>query len=267
MNSKITKVGFIGCGNMGGAIARAISKVLQTELYISEPNTEKAKAISEELGCKIVDGNTVCRECDFVFLAIKPNLFDTVLPSLKGALSEGHATVVTMAAGVAIKKVEGLVGELPIIRIMPNTPVAVGCGMITWCKNGLVGCEDVEEFERLFSYAGTLDEINESLIDAASAVAGCGPAFVYAFIEALADGGVQCGLPRDKAMTYAATTLIGASEMVLKTGEHPGKLKDNVCSPGGSTIEGMHALEVGGFRGISAEAVISAYEKTKELGK
>ena len=267
MNSKITKVGFIGCGNMGGAIARAISKVLQTELYISEPNAEKAKAISEELGCKIVDGNTVCRECDFVFLAIKPNIFDTVLPSLKSALIEGHATIVTMAAGVAVKKVEGLIGELPIIRIMPNTPVAVGCGMITWCKNELVGCESVREFERLFSHAGTLDEINETLIDAASAVAGCGPAFVYAFIEALADGGVQCGLPRDKAMTYAATTLIGAAEMVLKTGEHPGKLKDNVCSPGGSTIEGMHALEIGGFRGISAEAVISAYEKTKELGK
>ena len=267
MNEKNTKVGFIGCGNMGGAIARAISKVSQTELYISEPNEEKAKAISKEIKCKIVSGREVSETCDFVFLAIKPNLFDTVVPSLRSSLEKGHATVVTMAAGVAISRLQALIGNLPIIRIMPNTPVAVGKGMITWCKNNLVSDEATEEFKRLFSEAGVLDEINENMIDAASAVAGCGPAFVYAFIEALADGGVQCGLPRDKAMTYAANTLIGAAETLLKTGKHPGLLKDEVCSPGGSTIEGMHALETAGFRGISAEAVIAAYEKTKTLGK
>ena len=264
--SKITKIGFIGCGNMGGAIARAISKVSQTELYISEPNQEKAKAISEEIGCKISSSNSICEECDFVFFAIKPNLFESVAPALREPLEKGKSTVVTMAAGVAIEKLEALVGKLPIIRIMPNTPVAVGKGMITWCKNELVCDEAVSEFKRLFSRAGALDEISEKMIDAASAVAGCGPAFVYAFIEALADGGVQCGLPRDKAMIYAANTLIGASEMVLSTGKHPGLLKDEVCSPGGSTIEGMHALEYAGFRGISAEAVIAAYKKTKKLG-
>ena len=267
MNDKITKVGFIGCGNMGGAIARAISKVLQTKLYISEPNQEKAAEISKEIGCKISSGNKICEECDYVFLAIKPNLIETVVPPLRASLEKGNATLVTMAAGVAIAKLEALVGKMPIIRIMPNTPVAVGKGMITWCKNELVGDECAEEFKRLFSEAGVLDEIGENMIDAASAVAGCGPAFVYAFIEALADGGVQCGLPRDKAMTYAANTLIGAAETVLKTGKHPGLLKDEVCSPGGSTIEGMHALESAGFRGISAEAVVAAYEKTKKLGK
>ena len=266
MNTK-TKVGFIGCGNMGGAIARAISKVSQTELYISEPNREKAEQIASEIGCKISDGSTICDMCDFVFLAIKPNLFDAVVPSLRPSLEKGKATLVTMAAGVAIAKLEGLVGKMPIIRIMPNTPVAVGKGMITWCKNELVSAESDAEFKRLFAEAGTLDEIGENMIDAASAVAGCGPAFVYAFIEALADGGVQCGLPRDKAMLYAASTLIGASVMVLKTGKHPGLLKDEVCSPGGSTIEGMHALELGCFRGTTADAVISAYEKTKLLGK
>ena len=266
MNTK-TKVGFIGCGNMGGAIARAISKVSQTEVYISEPNREKAEQIASEIGCKISDGNAICETCDFVFLAIKPNLFDAVVPSLKTALNKGKATLVTMAAGVEIAKLEGLVGKMPIIRIMPNTPVAVGKGMITWCKNELVEDAGVCEFKRLFSEGGTLDEINENLIDAASAVSGCGPAFVYAFIEALADGGVQCGLPRDKAMLYAASTLVGAAETVLKTGKHPGLLKDEVCSPGGSTIEGMHALECAGFRGASAEAVIAAFEKTKKLGK
>ena len=267
MKDKNTKVGFIGCGNMGGAIARAISKIMQTELYISEPNKEKAAQISEEIGCKIMDGKEISEKCDFIFLAIKPNLFDSVVPTLREALGKGNATLVTMAAGVSISRLESLVGEMPIIRIMPNTPVAVGRGMITWCKNSLVDDACTEEFKRLFSEAGTLDEIPEAMIDAASAVAGCGPAFVYAFIEALADGGVQCGLPRDKAMLYAANTLIGAAETVLKTGKHPGLLKDEVCSPGGSTIEGMHALECGGFRGATAEAVISAFEKTKMLGK
>ena len=265
--SKITKIGFIGCGNMGGAIARAISKVLQTELYISEPNQEKAKAISEEIGCKISSSNSICEECDFVFLAIKPNLFDSVVPALRESLEKGKSTVVTMAAGVAIEKLEALVGKLPIIRIMPNTPLAVGKGMITWCKNDLVGDETVSEFKRLFSEAGALDEISEKMIDAASAVAGCGPAFVYAFIEALADGGVQCGLPRDKAMIYAANTLIGASEMVLSTGKHPGLLKDEVCSPGGSTIAGVRALENHGFRAAAMEAVIATCNRNKELGK
>ena len=267
MNTKNTKVGFIGCGNMGGAIARAVSKVLQIELYISEPNKAKAKEIAKEIGCKIASGNAICETCDFVFLAIKPNLFDTVVPSLRPSLEKGHATIVTIAAGVSISRLESLAGEMPIIRIMPNTPVAVGKGMITWCKNALVSEECTEEFKRLFTEAGTLDEINENMIDAASAVAGCGPAFVYAFIEALADGGVQCGLPRDKALAYAANTLIGAAETLLKTGKHPGLLKDEVCSPGGSTIEGMHALETAGFRGISAEAVIAAFQKTKALGK
>ena len=267
MNNRTTKVGFIGCGNMGGAIARAISKVSQTELYISEPNEAKAKAISQEIGCKIVGGNELSEGCDFVFLAIKPNLFRSVVPALRPSLEKGSAVLVTMAAGVEISRLEELAGNLPIIRIMPNTPVAVGKGMITWCKNSLVNEDAGEEFKRLFSEAGTLDFVDEKMIDAASAVSGCGPAFVYAFIEALADGGVQCGLPRDKAMLYAASTVLGAAEMVLKTGKHPGLLKDEVCSPGGSTIEGMHALESAGFRGISAEAVIAAYEKTKKLGK
>ena len=151
MTSQNTKIGFIGCGNMGGAIARAISKVMRTKLYISEPNVAKAKEISNEIGCEITTGNEICEGCDFVFLAIKPNLFDTVVPSLRASLERGHATIVTMAAGVAISTLEELVGKLPIIRIMPNTPVAVGKGMITWCKNELVSDENTEEFLRLFS--------------------------------------------------------------------------------------------------------------------
>ena len=268
MKNENIKIGFIGCGNMGGAIARAISRISQTTLYISEPNKAKAEEISKELGAKISDSESVCECVDFLFLAIKPNLFDSVLPTLKAALSKNpDAVVVTMAAGVRIEKAEALLGTRPIIRIMPNTPVALGCGMITWCKNSLVTESAKEAFLHLMSEAGTLDEIPENMIDAASAVAGCGPAFVYMFIEALADGGVECGLPRDKAMLYAAKTLSGAAEMVMQTGKHPGLLKDDVCSPGGSTIEGVHALEESAFRGASANAVIAAFEKTKKLGK
>ena len=268
MKSENIKIGFIGCGNMGGAIARAISGISQTTLYISDPNREKSTKICKELGAEISDNETVCENADVVFLAIKPNLFDTVLPSLKKCLDGNpEALVVTMAAGVKLEKVEALIGKRPVIRIMPNTPVALGCGMITWCKNELVTDKCAEIFLHLMSHAGTLDEISENIIDAASAVAGCGPAFVYMFIEALADGGVECGLPRDKAMLYAAKTLEGAAKMVMQTGKHPGILKDEVCSPGGSTIEGVHALEASAFRAASADAVITAYEKTKKLGK
>ena len=268
MKNENIKVGFIGCGNMGGAIARSISRISQTSLYISEPNKAKAEEISKELGAEISSSESVCETADFIFLAIKPGLFDTVLPSLKSALAKNpSAVVVTMAAGVKLEKVAALLGDRSIIRIMPNTPVALGCGMITWCKNALVTEEAVKTFLYLMSKAGTLDEIPENMIDAASAVAGCGPAFVYMFIEALADGGVECGLPRDRAMLYAAKTLSGSAEMVMKTGKHPGLLKDEVCSPGGSTIEGVRTLEESAFRAAAANAVIAAFEKTKKLGK
>lgn len=268
MKNENIKIGFIGCGNMGGAIARAISRISQTSLYISEPNAEKAAAISAETGAEISNSEAICETADFIFLAIKPGLFDTVLPPLKEHLEKNPtAVVVTMAAGVQIKKLESLIGERPIIRIMPNTPVALGCGMITWCKNANVTEDAKESFLQLMSCAGTLDEIGENMIDAASAVAGCGPAFVYMFIEALADGAVECGLPRDRAMLYAAKTLSGSAEMVMKTGKHPGLLKDEVCSPGGSTIEGVRTLEESAFRAAAANAVIAAFEKTKKLGK
>ena len=163
-------------------------------------------------------------------------------------------------------KLEQALGNVPIIRIMPNTPAEVGYGMILYTTN-TKGDESVSLFLEVMAAAGQLDAIEERLIDAASAISGCGPAFVYMFIEALADGGVMSGLPRDKAMLYAAETLIGAAEVVKQTGRHPGALKDAVCSPGGSTIEGVKALEDGKMRGTVSGAVVASYEKTLKLGK
>ena len=171
-----------------------------------------------------------------------------------------------MAAGVSVAKLEELLGDAPIIRIMPNTPCEVGHGMILYTSNA-GGRASVPAFLEIMAAAGRCDAIEERLIDAASAISGCGPAFVYMFIEALADGGVMSGLPRDKAMMYAAETLIGAAEVVKQTGRHPGELKDAVCSPGGSTIEGVKALEDGAMRGVVSGAVAAAYKKTLILGK
>jgi pyrroline-5-carboxylate reductase len=264
------KIGFIGCGNMGSALARGASKSGLCELLVSDANTGKAKAFAEECGAVVSTNESIALECDFIFLAVKPNVFPVVVEPLREAFAKNKSSViVTMAAGLSIARLSEMVGDADhrIIRIMPNTPAAIGCGMILWCANSLVDDGNIKSFETLLSGAGKLDMINENLIDAASAVSGCGPAFVYMFIEALADGAVECGLPRDKAMTYAAETLIGAAEMVKQSGKHPGQLKDEVCSPGGSTIEGVRALEEGAFRATASKAVKDAYEKTKQLGK
>lgn len=263
------KIGFIGCGNMGSALARSICEIPQTKVYISDSNTDKAKEFCSANGAVLSDNVQICNECELIFLAVKPNALPVLLPALSSALSQNkNGAIVSMAAGQSIAKIEELIGfPYPIIRIMPNTPAAVGKAMITWCKNALVTDACAEKFTNALSSAGKLDFIDERLIDAASAVAGCGPAFVYMFIEALADGGVECGLPREKAMLYAAETVKGAADMVNKTGKHPGQLKDEVCSPGGSTIEGVRTLEEGAFRATVTDAVISAYEKTLKLGK
>ena len=251
---------------MGGALARAVSKVLTTEVYIYDYNEQKAEDFAKEIGAKKCDNITVARECDYIFLGVKPGVLPSVLEGIKEALATNEGGVlVSMAAGVKLEKIEAIV-DYPTIRIMPNTPVSVGMGMISFCKNKRVDDKAALGFEKIMSEAGRLLAIDEKLIDAATAVAGCGPAFVYMFAEALADGGVQCGLSREASLTLAAETIKGAAEMILKTGKHPEQLKDEVCSPGGSTIVGVHALEDGAFRADTAGAVIAAYEKTKKLG-
>ena len=260
------KYGFIGCGNMGGAIARALSQATK-EIYICD-RSGKAKALAEELGIHYSDVQYIAKSCDRIFLGVKPHLMKGVLQPLQEALAEKKPLLITMAAGVEIAQIEEFAGcSLPVIRIMPNTPVQVGKGMTLYCCNDLVEENVLEDFLEDMAFTGRMDEIPEHLIDSAGVVSGCGPAYMYMFAEALADGAVACGVPRAKALEYAAATLAGAGEILLQTGEHPGKLKDNVCSPGGSTIAGLNVLEQRAFRGAIIDCVKAAYKRNQELGK
>lgn len=260
------KYGFLGCGNMGGALARALRK--STADIVITDRSGKAKQLAGELGICYDSAEKIAQSCDRIFLAVKPHMMAELLQPLQGILQQRKPVLITMAAGLQISRIEQLAGgPLPVIRIMPNTPVAVGEGMTQYCRNGLASDETVNSFLEDMRFSGRLDELEERLMDAASALSGCGPAYMYIFMEALADGAVACGIPRVKAMEYAAATMAGAARMVLETGRHPGALKDAVCSPGGSTIAGVRALEQHGFRGAAMDCVAAAYEKNQQLGK
>ena len=264
-------IGFIGCGNMGGALAKAALKSVGAEnVFVYDIDLKKSKAFVDETDVNVADAEYIVLNCDYIFLGVKPQMLKSLFEKLSPVLEERTTdfTLVSMAAGVSISSIQQMAQvDCPIIRIMPNMPVSVGEGMILYTVNDFVSKEDIDGFSDAMKFAGLLDRIDEDKIDAASCVSGCGPAFVFMFCEALADGAVECGLPRDKALLYAAQTLTGAAQMLIKTGEHPGKLKDAVCSPAGSTIEGVKALESGAFRATTMEAIRKAYIRTLELGK
>lgn len=260
------KYGFIGCGNMGGAIARALSRKTK-DIAVSD-RSSKAKALAEELGVQYLDNASIAAECGRIFLAVKPHMMRDMLLPLKDMLARRKPLLITMAAGLEIRQIEDFVGtHLPVIRIMPNTPTSVGKGVIPYCANDLVTEEMKADWLADMEMCGLLDPLEERLMDAASALSGSGPAYLYLMLEAMADGGVACGLPRAKAMDYAAMTMAGAAEIYLRTRTHPGALKDAVCSPGGSTIAGVRVLEQRGFRGAAMDCICAAYAKNKELGK
>ncbi len=263
--------GFIGTGNMGGALVRAAAKTLDPhQLRLADKDTAKAQALADEVGAVVADNRIVAQTAQFLFLGVKPQMMaDTladILPEL--AARQDHFTLVTMAAGLSIADIRRMAGgDYPVIRIMPNIPVQAGEGMILYTRSGNVSAACVEQWRAGLCEAGCFDELPEKLIDAGSAVSGCGPAFVCLMMEALADGGVACGLPRDKALLYAAQTLKGTAALVMESGMHPAALKDAVCSPAGSTIAGVRALEENGLRGAVMAAVDAAYRRTVELGK
>lgn len=265
------KIGFIGAGNMGGALATAVTKSLGGEnVYVCDALSEKAKAFSKKHGTHCVTTKEICDLCDYIFIGVKPQMMRELFDEIKGELINRKSTfvIVSMAAGVSIELIEQMCGSsCPIIRIMPNIPVSAQSGMILCTSNSGVSKDQIACFENMMVHAGKLDFIQEKLIDAGSAVSGCGPAFVSMFIEALADGAVSCGIPRDKALDYAVQTVLGTAKYLSEGSGHPACLKDAVCSPAGSTIEGVIALENGAFRASVIDAVRAAFERTKELGK
>ncbi len=262
------KIGFIGCGNMGSALALAISRGDNVALSVFDTDANKTANLAKLTGAAVTSAEGIAASADFVFLAVKPNMIASVLMPLSESLKANTGvTVVSMAAGVKLDTLRGLLpSDTGVIRIMPNTSVAIGSGMTAYAAADGVSADTEAKFLDIMKPTGTVDKLEERLIDAESAIAGSGPAFVYMFIDALADGGVRSGLPRDKALLYAAKTLEGAAKTLMATGKHPATLKDEVCSPGGSTIEGVLTLEAGGFRSTVSDAVIATCEKAKKLG-
>ena len=262
------QLGFIGTGNMGGALAQAAAKS-GADMLLSNRTAAKAEALAAKLGCAAGTNLEIAESCSYIFLGVKPQMLPALLEELKAPLlaRKDRFVLVSMAAGITIETIQKILGlPCPVVRIMPNLPVALGKGVVLISPDDTVTEEEISALEKALQPAGLLMQMPEDKIDAGSAVSGCGPAYAYLFIEALADGGVKNGLPRAKAQRYAAQMLLGSAEMVLRTGRHPGQLKDEVCSPGGSTIAGVAALERSGFRSACIEAVDAAVEKTKQLG-
>ena len=246
------KIGFIGTGNMGGALASAAAKSGEAQVLLANRTRAKAEALAARIGAAVSGNKMIAEEADHIFLGVKPQMMADMLTGIAPALKErGSAPVlVSMAAGVTIARIQELAGgDYPVIRIMPNMPAAVGEGVIFYACSENCEKAQLEAFLRYMQPAGRLFPLEEKLQDA------------------MADGGVACGLPRAAAVQYAAQMMLGTAKMVLETNEHPGSLKDRVCSPGGSTIQGVRTLEEGGMRGVVFDAVIAAYEKTLDLKK
>lgn len=260
------KLGFIGCGNMGGALVKAASKSLRPEeIAVCDADENKTLYFTKTHGVAVATIEEIAEKSDFVVLGVKPQVLKNVVHSIATILCKRtDVTVITMAAGVSIVALQRFIGvALPVIRIMPNTPVTLGKGLILYTTSGVIETS-VCNFKSYFSAAGAFDYLPEEQMDAASALSGCGPAFAYSFAEALADGAIACGVPKNQAQRYAAQTLLGAAEMLLEYGD-PAALRNAVCSPGGTTLAGIRALNEADFHRITSSAVTAAYERTLEL--
>ena len=263
------EAGFIGAGNMGGALARAAVKTVGgAAVAVACSTAEHSAKAAASIGCTAETAEAILRESRFVFWGVKPQMFAGVAAKLAEDIAASDAVFVSMLAGVSLDRLaEMLGGEKKIIRIMPNTPVAVREGVVLYETSANVTADMMDGFLNMMSQAGKLFHLEESLMDVGAAVSGCGPAYAYLILDAMADGGVACGLPRPDAVRFAAQTLLGAAQMVLETGKHPDQLKNDVCSPGGSTIQGVRTLEQRAVRAAVMDAVIAACEKNAALGK
>lgn len=259
-------IGFVGAGNMGGALVKAVCRGTDPAgVLVADLDREKAAALAEHSGCAVAENAAqVAGSSDVLVLCVKPQALPQTIESIKPYLHTN--LIVSIAAGVTLEKLKELLGgEGPMARVMPNTAAAVGRGILLTAFGERVNDVYRERLAALLSPCGMVEAVTERELDMGSALSGCGPAFVYMFIEALADGGVQIGLSREKAQRYAAQMVQGAAALLLESGKHPGELKDAVCSPGGTTIAGVAELEKRAFRAAAAQAVVAAYEKNQRL--
>src|SRR5262245_43165510 len=265
------RIGFVGAGQMAAALAKgwsAAGLVRPEDGRAADPSPEARAAFTNRSGWPAVASNRdVVAESDVVVLAVKPQSLPAVLDDVRMMLKERHL-IVSIAAGVTLDQLAGhLGGERRLVRVMPNTPCLLGASASGYSPGPAATSDDADLVHRLFNAVGTAFRLPEHLLDAVTGLSGSGPAFVYVMIEALSDGGVRVGLPREVATALAAQTVLGSARMVLETGLHPAALKDMVASPGGTTIAGLHALERGGVRAALMDAVEAAARRATELGK
>ena len=265
------KIGFIGAGNMAKAMIGGIVKsslVDANKVTASDLNENALENAKKEYGINVTtDSKEVVKNSDIVVVAVKPNVYDIVLEGVKDLISD-EKIIVTIAAGKTIESIENVIGkDKKVIRTMPNTPALVNEGMSAICKNKNITDEELNIVKNIFNSFGKAEVVNEYLIDSVIGASGSAPAYVFMFIEAMADAAVLAGMPRNQAYTFAAQAVMGSAKMVLETGKHPGELKDMVCSPGGTTIEAVKTLEEEGFRSAVIKAIGDCIEKSKEMSK
>lgn len=260
------KIGFVGMGNMGYAMLKGILNVVKSsDIIFSDVSKERCVKVSEETGVKYVDSNAECaNNAKYIILAIKPQYYAEVLKNIENIVRPDHV-IISIAPGKSIEYLKRSLGiDKRIVRAMPNTPALIGCGMTGICyDDNEFDFNEKEVIDMIFSSFGKYRKVDEKLMSAVTCASGSSPAYVYMFIEALADSAVKYGIPRDMAYEFVAQTVMGSAKMVLETKEHPGKLKDNVCSPAGTTIAGVSALEEFGFRNAVIKATDECYKKAE----
>lgn len=270
MAYKLT-IGFLGGGKMATALAKGVISaglVKAGSILASDPLAAARSTFAKQTGARVTSSSVdVVRRARVLILAVKPAYVGELLAEIRPFVTPGHL-LISIAAGVPIAKLEaGLGPGRRVIRVMPNTPALLGASASAYALGKSATTADAGLVQRIFSAVGVAFQLKESLLDAVTGLSGSGPAYMYLMIEALSDGGVAVGLPRDVATTLAAQTMLGSARMVLETGIHPGALKDMVTSPGGTTIEGLHELEKGKVRGVLISAVRAATEKSRKLGQ
>lgn len=263
------RIGFIGLGNMGSAILQGIlasQTVTAEQFYVYDINPEATDALKQQYSINVLEtAKDVAKESDIVFIAVKPNNMSEILTEIQKELKKS-TVVVSIAAGITIKAIEAVIGyDQKIVRVMPNTPALVNSAMCSITPNTEVSAEELLTVRALLNCVGLTEVLPEYQVHSATGVGGSAPAFVFMFIEALADGAVKGGMSRKQAYKFAAQTVLGSAKLMLDTGKHPGELKDMVCSPGGTTIDGVQVLEEKAFRAAVIDAVEACINRSKIL--